>query len=133
MKRYRTTLSQSERLAKTLAKSLKGGEVIGLIGSLGAGKTTFTKQLGKAIGVGRNITSPTFTLEQIYPTTLINKATKQPVRLHHLDMYRVDSEQDAKHLGLEEFMGRPEAITIIEWADNIPGLLPKQAILIEFI
>jgi tRNA threonylcarbamoyladenosine biosynthesis protein TsaE len=133
MKRYRTTQDNAQTLAQTIARSLKGGEVIGLIGALGAGKTTFTKYLGTALGVRRTITSPTFTLEQVYATKLVDKKTKQPVQLHHLDMYRVESEQDATHTGLEEFMGKSDAITIIEWADSIPGLLPKNSILIEFI
>jgi tRNA threonylcarbamoyladenosine biosynthesis protein TsaE len=131
MKTYTVRLAEVEGFAQTFSQTLKGGETIALIGPLGAGKTSFTKRLGKKLGIKRTITSPTFIMAQEFGT---NKKTadSKPIILHHLDVYRISSPQDALLLGLEEFWGRPDTITVIEWADKIKDLLPKNAILIYF-
>ncbi len=133
MKPYRVRLNDVETFAKSFAKTLRGGEVIALIGPLGAGKTTFTKHLGKALGIKRTITSPTFILSQDFETTLINKASGKKIVFHHLDLYRLNSPAEAALIGLEEFWGKPGTITVIEWADKIKTLLPKHTIAIHFI
>jgi tRNA threonylcarbamoyladenosine biosynthesis protein TsaE len=133
MKRHHISLSETKSFAEKLAKSLQGGEVIGLIGPLGSGKTTFTKHLGKALGVTRRITSPTFTIEQVYPTA--KKSASKPesqIHLHHLDMYRLPKDADPSLLGMKEFMNRADTITVIEWADRFTKILPPQTILIDF-
>ena len=92
--------------------------VIALTGDLGAGKTTFTKGIGLALGIKRVINSPTFTIMKIYDATnKINGIEK----LYHLDVYRVTSSSD--DFELSEYF-EMNGLTVIEWADIIEDLLP---------
>lgn len=93
-------------LAKKVADTLKGGETVLLEGALGAGKTTFTKGLAKALGVTEEVTSPTFTILNVY------KSGRLP--LYHADMYRMEDEDETYELGL--FEDAPDnAVFVIEW------------------
>ena len=123
MERIVKSLEETQALASEFSKMLKGGEVIILNGDLGAGKTTFTKALGKCLGITENITSPTFTLMNIYKTGKLF--------LYHFDMYRIEDESEANELGLSEFFNDKKAICVIEWAENIKTLLPKDLIVID--
>lgn len=109
--------------ARKLAKEIHGGEIIGLIGELGSGKTTFTQYLGKYLGINQNIASPTFVLHKIYLGKLNNG---KKIFFHHLDVYRLSSQKDITGLGLEEIFSDPNAIVIIEWADKIHKWLPNK-------
>lgn len=119
-------ISKSEKdtskIAKKFEKRLKGGEVVVLNGDLGAGKTTFTKALCKALKVKENVTSPTFTLMNIY--------TSGRLPLYHFDMYRLEDESEAQELGLDDFF-YSNGVCMIEWAENIKNLLPKKLITIN--
>jgi tRNA threonylcarbamoyladenosine biosynthesis protein TsaE len=126
-------LSQVEKQAKLIAKTLNGGEVLALSGSLGSGKTTFTKAVAKAMKVKQTVTSPTFVLMQEYKTGKTKNKSKAPLWIYHLDLYRTKNFAEVSGLGIEEVWGRPEVITIIEWADKISGHLPKKTIHINFI
>ena len=97
---------QTYALAKRLANTLEGGEVILLDGDLGAGKTTFTKGLAKALGVSEEVTSPTFTILNVYESGRL--------KLNHLDMYRIESEDEIAELGVEDCFD-DDAVTVIEW------------------
>ena len=110
-------LKETEILAKKFAKLLSGGEVILLNGDLGAGKTTFTKFLLKALGVKAEVTSPTFTIMREYNTKKFN--------IYHFDMYRLSSGAEAIEFGLEEYIYNENnrSIVIIEWAENIKDIL----------
>lgn len=92
-------------LAEKVAKRLKGGEVILLNGNLGAGKTTFTKGLAKALGVEEVVTSPTFTFMKEY---------KGRLSLYHFDMYRVEDEDELYELGLSDYLYM-DGVCVIEW------------------
>jgi tRNA threonylcarbamoyladenosine biosynthesis protein TsaE len=111
-------LSQAEKYAKGLAATIKGGEVIALIGDLGSGKTTFTKALGKALGIKHSIPSPTFVMMQEF------EVPKKKLFLYHLDLYRAKNFAEVKSLGITHWWGRPETVTVIEWADKIIKDLP---------
>lgn len=119
-------ISKSEKdtskIANKFEKFLKGGEVVVLNGDLGAGKTTFTKALCKALKVKENVTSPTFTLMNIY--------TSGRLVLYHFDMYRLEDESEAQELGLNDFF-YSNGVCMIEWAENIKNLLPKKLITIN--
>ena len=112
----------TEKFAKKFASSLKGDEIILLEGDLGAGKTTFTKSLAKALGIKEHITSPTF--------TLVNEYHSGKFTLFHFDMYRLEDESEAIELGLDEYFNA-KAISIIEWPMRIKNLLPAKHILIN--
>ena len=100
------SVDETYALAKKVADMLDGGEVLLLDGDLGAGKTTFTKGLAKALGVKEEVTSPTFTILNVYEDGRL--------KLNHLDMYRVESSDELAELGIEECFDE-DAVTVIEW------------------
>lgn len=122
MKIITKTEKETFCLAEKLAKNLKGGEVIGLVGELGAGKTTFTKGFAKGLGIKQNITSPTFVLMKIYPV----KNNKKITTLCHIDAYRLKTAGDLVAIGAKEYFADPDVATIVEWADKIKKILPKK-------
>lgn len=102
--------------------------VIGLVGTLGAGKTTFTQCLAEASGVDReDVTSPTFTLMSSYEA----KVNSGEIHLHHLDAYRLSDEDEFLELGVEELFDSEKTWVLIEWADRVTSVMPKQTIWIE--
>ncbi|HAM88280.1 MAG: hypothetical protein US83_C0010G0101 [Candidatus Falkowbacteria bacterium GW2011_GWC2_38_22] len=111
--------------AKNFAKSLRGGEVIGLSGDLGAGKTIFSKGIAAGLGVKDNVNSPTFVIMKKYEI----KNQKSEIRnLIHIDAYRLNSAEDIRAIGADEYFEKPETITVIEWPENIKKILPKNTI-----
>ena len=127
-KKIFTTNSEKETLTlgEILAKTLTGGEVIALTGNLGAGKTVFTKGLAKGLGVKAIVNSPTFVLMKIYP--IKNKTIKQ---LIHVDCYRLNNQEQIEEIGLIPYFNQPDTVMVIEWAEKIKGVLPKQIIKIK--
>jgi tRNA threonylcarbamoyladenosine biosynthesis protein TsaE len=123
-----TTVGGAEQLAKNIAKQLHGGEILALIGPLGSGKTTFTKALAKQLKVRDTVSSPTFVIMNQYRA----KLDKQLLHLLHLDLYRTKTLAEVKALGLMEAWGKPDTVTVIEWADKIKRVLPKKTIVIQF-
>lgn len=109
-----TTAEQTTQLAEKLATALQAGDVITLKGDLGAGKTTFTKGLGAALGVKRTINSPTFTIVKTYQGNL---------PLYHMDVYRLkDSDED---IGFEEYFDG-DGVSVVEWPQFIESYLPEE-------
>jgi tRNA threonylcarbamoyladenosine biosynthesis protein TsaE len=105
--------------AARLASKLRPGDALALSGDLGAGKTTFVRALVAALhGSDVPVSSPTFVFRQRYEGV-------PPVE--HLDLYRLDDPAEAADLGLEEAFG-PDRITVVEWPERLPGLLPAGAI-----
>ena len=117
------SLSDTKNLAFEFEKTLKGGEVVTLSGDLGAGKTTFTQSLALAMGIDEPITSPTF--------TLMNQYQGKKLKLYHFDMYRIEDIDEILEIGLTEYFGNEDAVCVIEWAENIKPLLPKNKIEIQ--
>lgn len=118
----RTTNSELETyaLAEEVALTLRGGEAILLSGTLGAGKTTFTKGLAKALGVTKMVVSPTFTIIKEYQGSTLT--------LYHIDMYRIEDEDELYELGIEELYQK-DTVTVIEW--NKMQELPDRVIRIN--
>lgn len=111
--------------ARQLAKELKSGDVLLLIGELGAGKTTFVQGLAEGLGLDpKQVSSPTFVLIQEY-------SGEGATPLHHVDAYRVQDARELLEVGLEEYFERP-GITVIEWGDKVRELVPPNAIEIHF-
>lgn len=110
-------LKETKKFAKKFAKLLVGGEVILLSGDLGAGKTTFTRCVLKALGVKGDITSPTFTIMREYKTKKFN--------IYHFDMYRIGDSSEAREFGLEDYIysGDSRSLVFIEWSENIADML----------
>lgn len=124
------SLNDIPRFAQAIARRLKGGEILGLIGPLGSGKTLFVKRLAKALKIKDKVTSPTFVIMNVFPLRLPKK--NKAVVLVHLDLYRTKTIKEIKALGLNEFWGRRDVITAIEWADKIKNHLPKTTQIINF-
>ena len=110
--------------AKEFAKQLNPGDVIALIGDLGVGKTAFTKGVAVSLGIDEDIVSPTF--------TIICEHTDGDIPLYHMDVYRIEDEDELFEIGFEDYL-YGDGITIIEWADLIPESMPEKyvRILIE--
>ncbi len=126
-----TTNSEQETFdwAKKFAQELKGGEIIGLTGDLGAGKTVFAKGLADGLGVKNTVTSPTFVIMKVYE---IKNKELRIKNLAHIDAYRLKSERDIVAIGADEYFERKDTVTVIEWPENIKKILPKKTIFIEF-
>jgi len=116
-------------LAKKITADFKGAEVLGLIGDLGAGKTIFTQGVAEALGITEVVNSPTFVLMKVYNVSSQQRAVS---RLVHVDAYRLSNSQELKDIGLDEYLGRKDTIVVIEWADKVKELLPKNSMIIEF-
>lgn len=116
------SLRQTEVLAADLAGRLLGGEVIVLDGDLGSGKTAFVKGLVKKLQ-GPEASSPSFTIENIYPTA--------GLAVHHYDFYRL-SELGVDGLALTEAIKSGRGLVVIEWADLVRHLLPPNYLNIQF-
>ena len=104
--------------AKQLAREAKAGDVICLDGDLGAGKTVFAQGFACGLGITDPVTSPTFTIMNIYDSGRIP--------LYHYDVYRIEDESEMDELGYEEyFFGN--GVTLVEWASQIPDCIPENA------
>lgn len=117
-------VAETEALAAQIASKLKGGEVLALLGDLGAGKTTFVRGLAKALGVSSKeyVRSPTFTLMNVYQGRF---------PLYHFDFYRLNEAGSFEQLGFEEYFSA-SGICVIEWAEKFPQILPPQHFKLHF-
>ncbi len=105
--------------------------VLALNGDLGAGKTTFVKNLAKELGVVEYVTSPTFVIQKSYDINYKNK-DRQFNKLVHIDAYRLMSGVDTEVLDFKQTLLTPNALVAIEWAENIKDVLPKDVITLNF-
>ncbi|MCX7778642.1 MAG: tRNA (adenosine(37)-N6)-threonylcarbamoyltransferase complex ATPase subunit type 1 TsaE [Patescibacteria group bacterium] len=119
---------ETEKIAFQLTKKLKGGEVIGLTGQLGAGKTVFVKGLANSLGIKKAITSPSFILMKVYQIKNCKLKIKTFI---HIDVYRLKSVQDLIEIGVFDWLGKKETVAVIEWADRVKKILPKKTIQIK--
>jgi len=137
------SVADTQRLARRIAQSLHGGEVLALTGPLGAGKTTFTAALAKSLGVKRRVKSPTFIVLQTFRIPLkarssqcfatLRRARKLKANtLCHVDAYRLESTNELEALGLHDYLGAPNVITVIEWAEKIGEALPHNSMWLHF-
>lgn len=118
---------QTNKLAEILAQEIirkplneKNALVIGLEGELGSGKTTFIKGFAKGLGIRKKLTSPTFVLMKKYKN------------LYHIDCYRIKSYKDILALDFKEIIFNPKNIIVVEWAEKIRKILPRDKIWIKF-
>ncbi len=111
----------TKRFAWTIAPLLRRGDVLALIGPLGAGKTLLVEALFHALGVQDYVRSPSF--------TLINEYSAR-IPLYHMDLYRLESPEELEDIGFEEYF-HLGGIVAVEWADRVSSSLPEEHILIE--
>lgn len=114
---------ETRALAAAIAPLLRAGDLLILSGDLGGGKTAFVQGLAAAMGIGEAVTSPTFVLAQTYAGGAL--------RLHHLDLYRLDSAAEVMDLAIPELLA-DRAVTAIEWGERFLGQLPPEYLQIRF-
>lgn len=117
------TAAETEALGERLAGYLLPGDIICLTGDLGAGKTTLTRGIVRGSGSPSPVSSPTF--------TLIHEYSGGRFPIYHVDAYRLQGAVDAASVGLDEYLGREDGVTIIEWWQNIESALPPDRLEIE--
>jgi tRNA threonylcarbamoyladenosine biosynthesis protein TsaE len=110
------TSDETQDIGKAIGRLLKPGDLISLVGEMGAGKTTLVQGIAQGLESTEHVTSPTFTLINEYPGR---------IPLYHFDVYRLQSSEDMEDLGYEEYFQGTGA-TLIEWADRIESLLPDE-------
>lgn len=101
--------------------------IVALKGDLGAGKTSFTQEAGKIMGIEENMHSPTFVIEKIYQINF--KGFKN---LIHIDAYRIEKESELLHLGWNEIINEKENLIFIEWPERVEGIMPEKAKVLSF-
>lgn len=111
-------------IGKVLGENLHAGDVVALVGELGAGKTCLTQGIARGLGIPESyqITSPTFTLMNEYPGKIV---------LYHLDLYRLSGVGDLEELGYEEYF-RGDGVLVIEWAEKIKDVLSDETLFVSF-
>lgn len=119
------SFGRTQKIAADLTNRLSGGEIFGLVGNLGSGKTAFVQGIAKGLGVKEKITSPTFVILKEYRTS-------KKFSLVHIDLYRLKTLQDVLDVGLADYLGKKDKVCLIEWADKIKNYLPKKSKIIKF-
>lgn len=122
MKQY--TQPEVEAIARRLGKAVKGGEVLELVGDVGAGKTTFTKAFALGLGIETTIQSPTFTISNTYQA-------RGNLELRHYDFYRLH-DAGVMRDELAEALENPTVVTAIEWSEIVQSVLPEDRLTITF-
>ena len=124
-----TITMHSENEMKTLGSKLgalfTGGEVIELVGDVGAGKTTLAKGIAKGLGVDEDVQSPSFTISRVYTTA-------SDLQLAHYDFYRLN-DPGIMISELDETLHDPKTVTLIEWAEIVSGVLPEDHITVQIM
>lgn len=124
--------AETKKVGREFAASLKEEKkksfTIALIGDLGSGKTTFVQGVAKGLGITQRIISPTFIIMRKYE--LSNGFSN----LYHVDLYRLEGnvEKEVENIGLTDILGKPGNIVLIEWAEKIYDIIPKEAYIINF-
>ena len=104
-----------------LGKKAKKGDIFGLIGDLGTGKTILAKGIAKGLGINEEITSPTFTLLEVYEAA---------IPLYHFDLYRISDDSELENLFFEEYW-YGDGVSVIEWAERAMKRLPNDIFIIR--
>ena len=112
---------ETEAIGEELAQKLRGGDVLAFTGSLGMGKTAFTRGLARGLGCLGRVTSPTFTIVNEY---------EGRTPLFHFDMYRLGSSDELFDIGWDDYLAR-SGVCAVEWSEQAAGALPEDAILVD--
>jgi tRNA threonylcarbamoyladenosine biosynthesis protein TsaE len=120
---------QTWRVGRRLGQRLHASDLVLLSGTFGAGKTLLTQGLASGLAVEERVTSPSFALVNEYDG---RDAGGRPVRLYHVDLYRLDDPAKVETIGLEEYLGAPEGISVVEWPEHLGDVEGLDRLLIEF-
>lgn len=116
-------LEDTKAFVTQLVKHIRKGQVICLIGDLGAGKTTLTQFLCEALCVDEYVTSPTFTLMNTYQ----GKLAGEDIEIYHFDVYRIFDADEMLEIGFDDFL-YGDGLCVVEWANQVSHMIPKDAI-----
>jgi tRNA threonylcarbamoyladenosine biosynthesis protein TsaE len=108
---------QTREYARRFASGLKPGDTVCLSGPLGAGKTEFMRGIAEVFGCGEQLSSPTFSLMNIYEGSLRGS----PFELHHFDLYRLESEKELDSAGFDDYLSGP-FLSVVEWGERFASL-----------
>lgn len=118
------SLEETREIARIFLNNLPKTEeralLVGLVGNLGSGKTTFTQQVAEILGVGEQITSPTFVIEKIYE---LPEAFSGFKKLIHIDAYRLDKGEELLKIGFEDIVKDKENLILMEWPERVEDAL----------
>jgi len=117
-----TSSEETWRIGRELADSLKKGDVVALVGLLGAGKTVMVKGICDGLGYSGVVSSPTFNLINVY---------SGKSEIYHFDCYRLESVSELEDIGYEEYFYSGNGISLVEWADKVKTAIPEDAVHIE--
>jgi len=120
-----TSADETQHVGETLGSLLHPGDLVLLHGSIGAGKTTFTQGVARGMGLTSRVTSPSFTLANVYTSQ------SGGFTLNHLDLWRIKSPAEALGIGLDEYLS-VDAGCIIEWPDVADPVFPSEHLRISF-
>lgn len=119
---------QTRSAGSLLGRLLDRGAVVLLTGMLGSGKTTFVQGVARALHASDYIQSPTFTIVAEHAAV---GNDNRPLRLYHIDLYRLTGVEDVGTLGLDDYFDDPDGITIVEWPDRAPAAMPESYLLVD--
>ncbi|MBQ9538929.1 MAG: tRNA (adenosine(37)-N6)-threonylcarbamoyltransferase complex ATPase subunit type 1 TsaE [Treponema sp.] len=117
------TEAETIALGVKIGSLLEPGDVLAMSGTLAAGKTTITKGIAQSLGVEDTVTSPTF--------CLVSEYEGKSMPLYHIDVYRLEGEEDFMNLGVEDML-YGNGVCVIEWCEKVKSCLPKKSIFITF-
>lgn len=112
------SVAETEAAGARIASNLHRGDVLAVIGGLGAGKTHFVKGIARGLGCSEEVTSPTFTVLHEYRGGILP--------IYHFDFYRLESFAALRDIGFEEYL-YGDGVCVLEWADRLPDAIPQQA------
>jgi tRNA threonylcarbamoyladenosine biosynthesis protein TsaE len=119
---------ETRALGERLAGILRPGDVLLLQGDLGAGKTTLTQGIARGLGIEDYVQSPTFILVAEYDG---RAADGTPLRLYHLDLYRLEGASDLESIGLGDYLEPSDGISVVEWPERASDELPDDHLLVR--
>lgn len=122
MKKIIKSIEEMSELSKAITKAMEEGDVFALVGDLGAGKTTLVSLILKNLDYPEVVSSPTFSIANIYDTN---------PKINHLDLYRLESEEEIESFEYEEYFYPESSITFIEWPAMAESYLPRNIIYID--
>ena len=114
-------MEDTAKNAYEMAQNAEQGQVYALIGDLGVGKTVFTKGFAEGLGIEEPVSSPTFTILQIYE--------EGRLPLYHFDVYRIEEPEEMEEVGFDDYI-YGDGVCLIEWANRIEEILPEETIYI---